>query len=125
MNTKLDSVAKEWVKIKSMFDANTNGNEEYGQNFEIKGEFDKKVIDFIDKLADITARAGFDCVIEGIKMDLWKDRAWNIYERAGLLAPLPKHLQEESEDEVEDSWDIYDNEDSFSEDEFDKQIYNG
>ena len=31
-------LTNEWVEIKEMFEANTNGNENYGKNFEIGGK---------------------------------------------------------------------------------------
>ena len=33
-------LTNEWVEIKEMFEANTNGKEEYGENFEIGGKLD-------------------------------------------------------------------------------------
>ena len=109
-----------------MYEAGTNGSIQYGENFEIGGTLDKKIEEFIDKLGKLTEHYGFKCIIDGIKMDLWKDRAWNLCENAGLLPPLPKHLQEDPiEDEVEDNWGNPKDEDYFDEEDFEKSIYNG
>jgi len=122
---KLGPIAQEWVKIKEMYDVNTNGNSEYGKNFEIGGELDQMISSFIDKLGKLTEHFGYRCIIDGVKMDLWKDRIWNLCENAGLLPPLPRSIEEFIDDEINDDWENHIYEDTFSEDEFDKQIYNG
>jgi hypothetical protein len=126
MKKELGPIATEWLEIKKMYEAGTNGSIQYGENFEIGGILDKKIEEFIDKLGKLTEHYGFKCIIDGIKMDLWKDRAWNLCENAGLLPPLPKHLQEDPiEDEVEDNWGNSNDEDYFDEEAFEKSIYNG
>jgi hypothetical protein len=125
MSEKLGPIAQEWVKIKAMYDKNTNRNFTYGENFEIGGELDQMIEGFVEKLAKLTEHYGYRCIVDGVKMDLWKDRIWNLCENAGLLPPLPKSKQEEDEDEITDEWgETVLEEDNFNEEEFDKQIYN-
>ena len=81
-------LTNEWVEIKEMFEANTNGNEEYGKNFEIGGELDILTRSFLDRLGDLTTLNGYDIIVDGVKMDLWKERIWSVIENAGLLAPI-------------------------------------
>lgn len=81
-------VESQWVEIKEKFDENTNGSKEYGQNFEIGGELDLKALAFLELLEKIHEECGGDCVAEGIKLDLWKERIWYIIENAGLLEPI-------------------------------------
>lgn len=125
MNKKLGPITQEWVKIKSMYNKNTNRNSTYGENFKIGGELDQMIESFIEKLAKLTEHYGYRCIIDDVQMDLWKDRIWNLCENAGLLPPLPKLLIDEIEEEVFDKWeDPMLGEDNFNEEEFDKQIYN-
>lgn len=49
-------------------------------------------------LAELTGEGySGDEVIEGVKLDLWKDRVWHLIERAGLL---PEYKDEETQDFV-------------------------
>ena len=77
-----------WLVIKAMYEAGTNGSDKYGTNFEIKGELDMLCHDFIDTIGEFTHEFGWDCVIEGVKMDLWKERIWSLVENAGLLPEI-------------------------------------
>jgi len=77
-----------WLKIKTMYEAGTNGSDKYGENFEIEGELDMLCHDFIDIIGEFTHEFGWDCVIEGVKMDLWKERIWSLVENAGLLPEI-------------------------------------
>ena len=52
-----------WLKIKEKFKTETNGNTEYGQNFERHGELDDMCDDFIDMLLDLTEEFGFGAII--------------------------------------------------------------
>ena len=36
-------------------------------------------------LVKLTKEGGFNQIVEGIELDAWKDRIWNLYENAGLL----------------------------------------
>lgn len=38
-----------------------------------------------------------DDIIEGIKLDLWKDRVWHLVERAGIL---PEYKDEDEDDTI-------------------------
>lgn len=59
--------------------------------------------------------------IEGVKLDLWKDRVWHLIERIGLL-PEYKETEDEVEEyvEVEDEW-YNDNSEEFDLDEKEPQ----
>ena len=37
------------------------------------------------ELAKLTIEGGYKQTVEGVKLDAWKDRVWNLYENAGLL----------------------------------------
>ena len=77
-----------WLKIKAMYEEGTNGSDKYGTNFEIEGELDMLCHDFIDTIGEFTHEFGWDCIIEGVKMDLWKERIWSLVENAGLLPEI-------------------------------------
>ena len=81
-------LTNEWVEMKEMFEKGTNGDDTYGENFEIGGELDILSRTFLDKLGDLTSLKGYYCVIDGVKMNLWKERLWSVIENAGLLAPI-------------------------------------
>ena len=81
-------LTNEWVEIKEMFEEGTNGCEDYGKNFEIGGKLDILTRSFLDRLGEITTHKGYHCVIDGVKMNLWKERLWSVVENAGLLAPI-------------------------------------
>ena len=112
-------LTNEWVEIKEIFEANTNGNEEYGKNFEIGGELDILTRSFLDRLGDITTLRGYNCVIDDIKMNLWKERIWSVIENAGLLAPIAWKLdiakQEEIDKKLEEEEKKWNNDDEFGE----------
>jgi len=92
-----------WQEIKAMYEAGTNGSNEYGKNFPIDGELDELTQHFIGYLLLLTQDKGFDCVVEDIKMDLWKERIWAVVENAGLL-PNIAWKDEKSMEEVRDTW---------------------
>lgn len=108
---KLPVTAK-WLKIKGMYERGTNGNKEFGENFQPGGDLDTMVLDFIEMLGDITYRFGFQCTVEDVKMDLWKERIDSVLTGAGLLRTRPSHISENYfrdnnriytfEDEIED-----------------------
>ena len=104
-------VTPKWQKIKAMYEAGTNGSDKYGDNFEIEGELDMLCHEFIDMVGEITSDRGFDCVVEDIKMDLWKERIWSLVENAGLLPEIAWRDDKESDRlEAEDKWNSYDDE---------------
>jgi hypothetical protein len=113
-------VTPQWLKIKAMYEAGTNGSSKYGTNFEIGGELDELSLEFVNMLGEITQKFGWDCIVEGVKMDLWKERIWALIQNAGLLAEIAWKTDMENEEEIEDTW--YATEDDFDEDEFDRQV---
>lgn len=109
-----------WLQIKKMYETETNGSSEYGSNFEIGGVLDEISLEFVNMLGEITQHQGWDCVVEGVKMDLWKERIWSLIENAGLLAPIAWKTELEDE-EKEDTW--YMTEEEFDLEELAKQKY--
>ena len=50
---------------------------------------DNKLMEFVWKLADYTMQGFKDAdVIEGVKLETWKERVWFAIENAGLLPEL-------------------------------------
>jgi len=94
-------LTNEWVEIKEMFEANTNGCEDYGKNFEIGGKLDILTRSFLDRLGDLTTLNGYDIIVDGVKMDLWKERIWSVIENAGLLAPIAWKIDKSKQEEIE------------------------
>ena len=84
-----------------MFEASTNGNEDYGKNFEIGCKLDILTRSFLDRLGDITTHKGYYCVIDGVKMNLWKERIWSVIENAGLLAPIAWKIDIAKQEEID------------------------
>ena len=95
-------VTPKWQKIKAMYEAGTNGSDKYGTNFEIDGELDQLCCEFIDLMGVITTEYGWKCVIEDIKMDLWKERIWSLVENAGLLPEIA--WRDDKEKDKEETW---------------------
>lgn len=87
-------VTAKWLKIKGMYEKGTNGERDFGENFQPGGDLDTLVLDFIEMLGDITYRFGFQCTVEEVKMDLWKERIDSVLTGAGLLRTSPKHINE-------------------------------
>jgi hypothetical protein len=81
-------LTEKWLKIREIFEANTNDNISYGKNFPIEGELDQLVEHFIGYLSFYTIEMGYDAVIEGVKLDIWKERIWTLCEKAGLLPEI-------------------------------------
>jgi len=114
-NTNKSILTAEWLTIKAMYEANTNGSSKYGTNFEINGELDQLSMAFVDKIGDLTQQLGFDCVVDGVHMNLWKERIWSLIENAGLLQDIAwKVDMEDEENEIQDNW--YSDEDDFDAD---------
>lgn len=123
MKIEKSIVTPKWVKIKEMYQAGTNGSDKYGTNFPIGGELDILALELVDLLGEITQDWGWDCVVEDIKMDLWKERVWSLIENAGLLPEIAWRDDKESYRlEAEDKWNSYDD-DEFDLDELAKQEY--
>ena len=118
-------VTPKWQKIKAMYEAGTNGSDKYGTNFEIEGELDLMCHEFIDMVGEITQDRGFDCVVEDIKMDLWKERIWSLVENAGLLPEIAWRDDKESDRlEAEDKWNSYDDEYDYDIESREHEAYN-
>lgn len=66
-------------------------------------EFNSLSLEILDYLGELTFRGiPGDTKIEGITIDLWKDRVFHLIERAGLL---PEYTDiDEEEEEVQDDW---------------------
>ena len=117
-------VTPKWQKIKTMYEAGTNGSDAYGKNFPIGGELDTLSLELIDMLGEITQNQGFGCVVEDIKMDLWKERVWSLIENAGLLPEIAWRDDKESDRlEAEDKWNSYDDEEGYDLETLAKQEY--
>ena len=114
-NTNKSILTAEWLTINPMYEANTNGSNKYGTNFPIDGELDQLTMNFIDKIGDLTNKMGFECVIDGVHMNLWKERIWSLVENAGLLPEIAwKDELAEEEAEIQDNW--YSDNDDFDAD---------
>jgi len=103
-------LTNKWIEIKKMFEANTNGSKEYGSNFELDGELDELTQHFLGYIAELTLSKGFDAEVEGVKLDLWKERIWSLIENAGLLPNIAWKDELEEDVEVEDTWNEYNDE---------------
>ena len=77
-----------WIEIKAMYEEGTNGSDKYGTNFKVDGELNELSNDFVDILGELTRQFGWECVIEDIHMNLWKERIWSLIENAGLLPEI-------------------------------------
>ena len=119
---KKEFLTPKWLVVKSMYENGTNGSDKYGTNFSIGGELDKLTREFIDIIGEFTHEFGWDCVIEGVKMDLWKERIWSLVENAGLLPEiawkddLAKDIAKAEAEADDDIWEI-------DEEQIEKEIY--
>ena len=112
-----------WQEIKSMYEVGTNGSSAYGENFQIDGQLDELTQHFIGYLLNLTDKRGFDCVVEGIKMDLWKERIWAVIENAGLLPNVAWKDERDEDNEIVDTWNQDDDEFYVDLDKLEKEIY--
>ena len=109
---KKQFLTPKWLEIKTMYELGTNGSDKYGTNFLIDGKLDKKASNFVEHIGAFTREFGWDCVIEDVKMDLWKERIWSLIENAGLLPEiawkddLAKDLKIAEEEADSDVWDL-------------------
>ena len=85
MAKKIKPITEKFNKIKSIYKTSTNGRTKYGENFEIGGELDVLCQEFLVEMVKLTNEGGFNQIVEGVELDAWKDRIWNLYENAGLL----------------------------------------
>ena len=112
-----------WLVVKEMYEKGTNGSDKFGSNFPINGELNELTVEFVEILGELTRKFGWDCVIEGVKMDLWKERIWSLVENAGLLPEIAwrDDLEADMKAKIdEDEDDIYE----MDLDELEKEIYN-
>ncbi len=120
---KKSFLTPKWLEIKLMYEQGTNGSDKYGTNFAIGGELDKLTREFVDIIGEFTHEFGWDCVIEGVKMDLWKERIWSLIENAGLLPDIAwkDDLAKEQAEKLadEDNDDIWE----MTEEELEEEIY--
>ena len=85
---KKQFLTPKWLEIKTMYELGTNGSDKYGTNFPVKGELNDLTREFIEIIGELTRKFGWACIIEDIKMDLWKERIWSLVENAGLLPEI-------------------------------------
>ena len=110
------TVTPMWLDIKEFYTKNTktkakaNNAPRYGTNFPINGELDKMCHDFIDLMGERTHEFGYECIIEDVKMDLWKERIWSLVENAGLLPEIAwrddKEKDRLEEETIEEEYDF-------------------
>ena len=93
-----------WQEIKAMYEAGTNGSSEYETNFPLDGELDELTQHFVGYLTVITIQRGFECIVEEVHMNLWKERIWNLIENAGLLPNIAWKDERDDEKEIVDTW---------------------
>ncbi len=107
---KKDYLTPKWLEVKKMYEDGTNGSNRYGTNFKIKGELDTLTHELVDIIGKLTHEFGWDCVIENVKMDLWKERIWSLIENAGLLPEIAWRDDLEDEQENYNKWNLHDEE---------------
>ena len=112
-----------WMEIKQMFESNTNGKKEYGKNFPLDGELDQLTQHFVGMIGVITLQEGFDAVIEGVRLDLWKERIWAVIENAGLLPEFSLQEEEIIDKARKDLWNKVDDEFDVDLDQIEYQAY--
>jgi hypothetical protein len=112
-----------WMEIKQMFESNTNGKKEYGKNFPLDGELDQLTQHFVGMIGVITLQEGFDAVIEGVRLDLWKERIWAVIENAGLLPEFSFQEEEIIDKARKDLWNKVDDEFDVDLDQIEYQAY--
>ena len=110
------TVTPMWLDIKEFYTKNTktkakaNNAPRYGTNFPINGELDKMCHDFINLMGELTHEFGYECIIEDVKMDLWKERIWSLVENAGLLPEIAwrddKEKDRLEEETIEEEYDF-------------------
>ena len=85
-------IEAKWLNIKTKFKSG-----EYDLN-----ELDKLTSDLIAHLAQLTERGITE--IDGVKIDLYKDRTWNVIEHIGLLPEYRSPKDEDDELEIVDDY---------------------
>ena len=90
-------IEAKWLNIKTKYKSG-----EYDSN-----ELDTLTSDLIGHLAQLTERGITE--IDGVRIDLYKDRTWNVIEHIGLLPEYRSPKDEDEEVEIVD--DYYEDED--------------
>ena len=102
------TVTPMWLEIKEFYEQNTKTKAKasnaprYGTNFPIGGELDKMSSEFVDLMGVLTGEFGFECTIEDIHMNLWKERIWSLIENAGLLPEIA--WRDDKDKDNEETW---------------------
>lgn len=106
MNENKSFVTPKWLIIKKLYEENTNGNSEYGSNFEIRGELDLLSREFVDLIGELTHKFGYEAIVEGVHLNLWKERIWSLIQNAGLLEDIAwkEELYDEELERNEKEW---------------------
>ena len=113
---KKSFLTPKWIVVKEMYEKGTNGSDKYGKNFKIGGELDMLATEFVDIIGELTRQFGWTCVIEDVKMDLWKERIWSLIENAGLLPEIAwrDDLEADAIKKAEqDRWDILEEDEDY------------
>ena len=97
-------VTPKWVEIKEMFEKNTNNSSKFGTNFKIGGELDKLSFELVELLSELTLEYGYNCNVEDVPLDLWKERVWILIEKAGLLPEVAWRDDKAVDEEIKDDW---------------------
>ena len=98
-----------WSEIRTIYKVGTNDSNKYATNFEVGGKLDKLCYEFVDLRGAITTEHGWNCVVEDVKMDLWKERIWSLIENAGLLPEISWDGDKEANlTELRDKWELED-----------------
>ena len=113
---KKSFVTPKWVEIKEMYEKGTNGSDKYGTNFPVDGELNELSNKFVDILGELTRQFGWECIIEEVHMNLWKERIWSVIENAGLLPEIAwrddlakdEEIAAKKSEEDEDTYDFND-----------------
>ena len=110
---KKQFLTPKWLEIKTMYEEGTNGSDKYGTNFPVKGELNELSNDFVDILGELTRQFGWECIIEEVHMNLWKERIWSVIENAGLLPEIAWRDDQAKDEEIaakklEEDEDTYD-----------------
>ena len=101
-------IEAKWLTIKTKYKSG-----EYDLN-----ELDKLTSDLIAHLAQLTERGITE--IDGVRIDLYKDRTWNVIEHIGLL---PEYRSPKDEDEGVEIVDDYYEDEDFGEYEIDESQF--
>tara|TARA_R110002020_G_scaffold303177_1_gene518512 strand:- start:375 stop:701 length:327 start_codon:yes stop_codon:yes gene_type:complete len=89
---KKNPIEAKWLRIKTAY---KSGEFDYN-------ELDCMTSDLIGHLAQLTGRGITE--IDGVKVDLYKDRTWNIIEHLGLLPEYRSPKEEDDDIEIVDNY---------------------